>query len=69
MNRYLVIALIMVILIAGCKAAPKAPTTTTSTAQASVDTASDITPAEKLDNELDTEGLDALDNELDDLNW
>ena len=69
MKKYLVAALLIVILIVGCTPKQKVPETTAPTAPTVDVDASNSAPAEKLDNELDTKNLDTIDSELDDMTW
>ena len=71
MNKYLIICVIVLLFIAGCKATPKTDVveTPSATVDTTVDTTADITPAEDLDEELETESLDTVGAALDNLTW
>ena len=71
-KMYFIVGMLVLLLLASCKTAPKVDTmstTATPTVTAPADTTADVTPAETLDSELETEELDTIDSELDDLTW
>ena len=75
MKVYIIIGLFVLLLIAGCKSAPKAGMGETvadkavASVVAPVDASADVTPVETLDNELNTDDLKNVDAELNDLTW